>query len=68
MFPERCKFFIPDDIEERLKEGGNRERYDKQYEKYSRMEIADERLKKLVALIHKYRMGYDQEGYIPEKS
>lgn len=30
LFPERCKFFIPDDIEERLKEGGNRERYDKQ--------------------------------------
>lgn len=68
LFPARCKFFIPDDIEERFKEGGNRERYDKQYEKYSRMEIADERLNKLVALIHQYRMGYDQEGYIPDKS
>ena len=62
--PERAKFFIPDDIEERLKKDGNSKLYNEQYEKYSRMQIADERLKELVAMIHHYCKGYEQEGYI----
>ena len=31
------------------------------------MEVADERLKPLVEMIHKYRRGYEQEGYIKEQ-
>lgn len=60
---DRAEFFIPADINERLA-GGNRELYDRQYERYGKMKISDERILSLVELIHKYRRGYEQEGYI----
>lgn len=60
---DRAEFFIPADINERLA-GGNRELYDRQYERYGKMKISDERILPLVELIHKYRRGYEQEGYI----
>lgn len=60
---DRAEFFIPADINERLA-GGNRELYDRQYERYGKMKISDERIQPLVELIHKYRRGYEQEGYI----
>lgn len=60
----RSSFLIPSDIEERLKMG-SRVRYDVQYEKYRRLQsIDDNKLQRLIELIHKYRRGYDQEGYI----
>lgn len=59
----RAEFFLPSDIEMRLKEG-NRALYDRQYERYGKMEISDTRLLPLVNMIHKYRRGYEQEGYI----
>jgi len=58
----RASFLIPDDIEERLKNGIS-ERYDKQLQ-YKDMKIEDKNLQRLVCLIHKYKKGYDQEGYI----
>jgi len=58
----RASFLIPDDIEERLKNGIS-ERYDKQ-QQYKDMKIEDVNLKRLFLLIHKYRKGYDQEGFI----
>lgn len=64
---DRAEFFIPSDINERLA-GGNRELYDRQYERYGKMEISDERIRPLVELIHKYRRGYEQEGYIVRHS
>lgn len=60
---KRAEFFIPSDVEERL-QAGNRELYDKQYNQYKSMEVADERLLPLVSMIHQYRRGYEQEGYI----
>lgn len=60
---ERASFFVPKDIEERLKIG-SRERYDAQIKKYSHMKITDERIRPVVDLIKKHRRGYDQEGYI----
>lgn len=60
---EKAEFFIPADINERL-EKGNRALYDKQYEKYWKMKISDERIRPLIELIHKYKRGYEQEGYI----
>jgi len=62
----RASFFIPEDIEELLKHGSP-ERYDKQLQ-YGNMDIADESLKQLVALIHKYKRGYDQEGLIQRQN
>jgi len=59
---KRASFLIPKDIEERLKNGSS-ERYDRQ-QQYKDMKIEDENLNRLFLLIHKYRKGYDQEGYI----
>lgn len=60
---ERASFFIPADIEERLKNGSS-ELYDKQYLKYKDRAIKDNRLLGLVDHIHRYRRVYEQEGYI----
>lgn len=59
----RAEFFIPADIEARLVEG-NCILYDRQYERFGKMIITDKRIRPLVELIHKYRRGYEQEGYI----
>lgn len=59
----KASFFVPDDIEDRLRQG-NSTLYDKQYRKYKDMQLPDERLQTLVDLIHRYRKGYEQEGYI----
>ena len=63
---DRASFFVPADIEQRLKTG-SRERYDAQIKRYSHMKITDPRLLPMVDLIKKHRRGYDQEGYIDEK-
>ena len=61
--PERCSMFIPGDIEERLR-GGVRKRYDDQLPKYASLTSPDPEVQRLITLIHRYRRGYDQEGYI----
>lgn len=60
---ERGSFLIPPDIEERIS-NGSRQRYDGQYAKYSHLTTQDPALNRLIALIHRYRRTYDQEGYI----
>lgn len=60
---ERASFFVPADIEERIKHGST-ELYDKQYLKYKDRVIKDKRLLDLTNLIHRYRRVYEQEGYI----
>lgn len=62
---ERAEFFIPADVENRLKDGSS-QLYDNQYLRYKTMSVSDERLIPLVDMIHKYRRGYEQEGYIRE--
>ena len=62
----RASFFIPDDIEMRLR-NGSAERYNNQYEKLKNYKPVDIRLLPLYNLIHKYHRCYDQEGYIEEK-
>ena len=41
-----------------------RQLYDNQYLRYRAMLVSDERLRPLVAMIHKYGKAYEQEGYI----
>lgn len=62
---ERAEFFVPADVEERLKTG-NRMLYDQQYARYKTMNLIDVRLQSLVRMIHQYKRGYEQEGYIEE--
>ncbi len=61
----RSSFLIPSDIASRLSEG-NSTLYDRQYAMYRDVEVADPRLQNLVDMIHHYRKGYEQEGYIRE--
>lgn len=60
---DRASFLILSDIEERLADG-NASLYDQQYARFKNMEVTDARLLSLVDWIHKYRKGYEQEGYI----
>lgn len=60
---ERASFFIPEDIEIRLK-NGSIDRYDFQLDKFRDYKPSDNRLTPLFDLLHKYHRGYDQEGYI----
>lgn len=59
----RASFFIPDDLEERLK-NGNGTLYNKQYARYKDMTLTDPRLLPLVEMIHRYRKVYEQEGFL----
>lgn len=61
--PQRCSMFIPCDIDERLR-NGVRKRYDDQLPKCSSLSSPDPDVQGLIDLIHRYRRGYDQEGYI----
>ncbi len=61
--PDRASFFIPADIDERLKTG-NSTLYDLQYSQFRHLQIADPRLTPLVEMIHRYHRVYEQEGYI----
>ena len=60
---DRASFLIPSDIESRLADG-NASLYDQQYARFKNMEVTDARLQPLVDMIHRYRKGYEQEGYI----
>jgi len=59
----RSSFLLPSDIEERLAEG-NAALYNQQYARFRNMAVTDFRLQPLVDMIHHYRRGYEQEGYI----
>jgi hypothetical protein len=60
---KRTEFFIPFDASERIARG-SRERYDAQIARFGNLGSDDPRLKYLISLIHQFRRGYDQEGFI----
>ncbi|NEN22264.1 hypothetical protein G3O08_01935 [Cryomorpha ignava] len=61
---EKASFFIPDDIEKRIAEKGNRDLYNKQYVKYNTLKSSDTRLQALIDLIHANKKGLEQEAFI----
>ncbi len=60
---ERASFLIPTDIEQRL-QNGSEERYREQYPRFRKLTSDIPLVQRLIDLIHRYRRGYDQEGYI----
>lgn len=60
---ERATFLVPPDIETRLQQG-SAERYEAQYRRFRTLTSSITSLQRLIALIHRYRRCYDQEGYI----
>lgn len=61
----RSSFFIPHDIEARLR-NGSKERYDAQYLRFHNLQTNIQPLQSLIELINKFHRCYDQEGYINE--
>ena len=60
---ERSSFFIPSDIEKRLRIGSQK-RYDSQLSKFGNLKSDDRKIQSLINLINKFHRCYDQEGYI----
>jgi hypothetical protein len=58
---DKATFFVPDNIDELIKEFGNKKRYDEQKINFKAKSIFEVRLLKLIDLIHKYKKGLDQE-------
>lgn len=59
----RASFFMPKDIESRIKNGSSK-RYNNQYRKFKNYMPSDKRVLPLFEMINRYHKGYDQEGYI----
>ena len=59
----RSSYFIPADIEKRLK-NGSMVRYNLQYPRFHNLETDIQSLQSLVDVINRYHRCYDQEGYI----
>jgi hypothetical protein len=62
-FPDRARFFIPDETESLLQLYGNRELYQRQRESLNNV-ILDNELLQLTALFHKYGKVLEQEVFI----
>jgi len=58
---DKAIFFVHESIEELIKEFGSRKRYDKQKINFEKEIITEEKLLKLIDMIHKLRKGLDQE-------
>lgn len=63
---DKASFFVPDNIDELLKEFGNKKRYDQQKINFDSKKISEAKLLKLIDTIHKRRKGLDQEILINE--
>ncbi|MDR2064200.1 MAG: hypothetical protein LBP85_00590 [Prevotellaceae bacterium] len=63
-FGEKSEFFVPDSIEQMLSNHGNKKLYDNQKINFDSVSITENKLQNLIALIHKYKKGLEQEIYI----
>ncbi|MCC6599224.1 MAG: hypothetical protein IT223_00955 [Crocinitomicaceae bacterium] len=63
---DKASFFVPDNIDELLKEFGNKKRYDEQKINFDSKTITEAKVLKLIDTIHKRRKGLDQEILINE--
>ena len=64
---DKAQFFIPENIEFLLNNYGNRALYDKQKLNFEQQAIEEENLTNLIALLHQYKKGLEQEILINSK-
>jgi hypothetical protein len=62
----RATFFIPENTETLLIKYGNRKLYDQQ--KLNAVAITEDGLQKIIALLHKYKAGLEQEALLIERN
>lgn len=65
---DRASFLTPYDIDNLIKKYGSKKRYDEQKIIFDINTIKEENVLKLIACIHKYKKGLDQEIFINESS
>lgn len=63
---DKATFFVPDNIDDLIKEFGNKKRYNEQKINFDVKTISESKLLKLIDTIHKCRKGLDQEKLINE--
>jgi len=61
---KRATFFVPENAENLFEKYGNRELYDKQSFNFEKGQIDEPKLNELVAIIHRYKRGLEQEVFI----
>ncbi|MCZ2101001.1 MAG: hypothetical protein LC107_05635 [Chitinophagales bacterium] len=64
---DKAQFFIPENIEFLLGNYGSRALYDKQKLNFEQQAIEEENLTNLIALLHQYKKGLEQEIFINSK-
>jgi len=61
----RASFFVPENIEQLIQQKGNRNLYDKQFDRTpNEVSIEEQPLIRLLNLIHQYKKGLEQEALI----
>lgn len=60
----RTTFFVPENIDKLIADFGNKKRYDEQKINFEVKSISEIKLLQLIATIHKYKRGLDQEIFI----
>ncbi|HLS12626.1 MAG TPA: hypothetical protein VK050_10730 [Flavobacteriaceae bacterium] len=61
---DKASFFIPENIQNTIKDSGNRQRYNLQFLSFDKDKINELELVKLLNIIHKEKKGLDQEYFI----
>ncbi len=61
---DKASFFTPQNIDNLIKNSGNKNRYNEQKINLDIKNIKEENLLKLIASIHKHKKGLDQEIFI----
>jgi len=62
----RASFFVPENMDEMIEKHGNKDLYAKQKINFDKDIITEEKLLKLIKLIHKYKKGLEQEIFVVE--
>lgn len=64
---KNIEFFIPQNIEEDIKQYGSRELFTKQFSKYKNIKSQDSKMQNLIDIIIKNQKGIEQEFFIKEE-
>ena len=63
---DKSQFFIPENIDDLIKQHGNKNRYNDQTTNFNVEAIKESSIIELIDILHKYRKGLDQEILISD--
>jgi hypothetical protein len=62
----KAEFFIPENIEQILRDFGSSKLYSNQINRYKNLKSSNVKIQNLIDLIHKYQKGLEQEFFITD--